>query len=85
MVTPACQWKCRLQFLARNTGKDRICLLARLVELSAQHTPEMHVSFNVSHFLAPHGTDAVLWIITIHHKYVISVQAIKTTGNQYGK
>ena len=24
MVTPACQWKCRLQFLARNTGKDRI-------------------------------------------------------------
>ena len=85
MVTPACQWKCRLRFLARNTGKDRIRLLARSVELSAQHTPEMHVSFNVSHFLAPYGTDAVLWIITIHHKYVISVQIMKIAGNQYGK
>ena len=35
-------------------------LHVRPVELSAQHTPEMHVSFNVSHFLVPHGTDAVL-------------------------
>lgn len=85
MVTPARQGKCRFQFLSQNAGKNRIHLLARPVELSAQHTPEMHVFFNVSHFLVPHGTDAVLWIITIHHKYVISVQTMEITGEQHGK
>lgn len=45
----------------------------------------MHVLFNVPHFPVPHGTDAVLWIITIHHKYVISVQVMEITGEQYGE
>jgi hypothetical protein len=43
----------------------------------------MHVLFNVSHFPVPHGTDAVLWIITIHHQYVIPLQVMEVTGEQY--
>ena len=31
----------------------------------------------------PHGTDAVLWIITIHHQYVIPLQVMEVTGEQY--
>lgn len=75
MVTPARQGKCRFQFLSRNAGKNRIHLLARPVELSAQHTPEMHVFFNVSHFLVPHGTDRVMLLLQVKERALFGTDA----------
>src|SRR5699024_6745560 len=54
-------------------------------ELFHQLVLQMYVLFNIPHFPVPHGTDTMLWIITIHHKYVISFLVMEVTGEQYGE
>ena len=69
----------------RGGVQDAVGFPAACSELFHQLVLQMHVLFNVPHFPVPHGTDAVLWIITIHHKYVISVQVMEITGEQHGE
>ena len=82
-VTPTCQGKCRLQFLARNAGKDRIRLFARPVELSAQHTLEIHVLFHILGIPTAQHLDTELGIVTVHDRDIISHYVMKITGKKH--
>lgn len=82
-VTPTCQGKCRLQFLARNAGKDRIRLFARPVELSAQHTLEIHVLFHILGIPTAQRLDTELGIVTVHDRDIISHYVMKITGKKH--
>lgn len=73
----------RFPGLFRSGVQDAVGFPAACSELFHQLVLQMHVLFNVSHFPVPHGTDAVLWIITIHHQYVIPLQVMEVTGEQY--